>query len=218
MESWIDISRPVQSGAAVYPGDPPVRLERVAAIGPGSPFQLSEISASVHLLTHLDAPAHFVPGGQTIDLIPLERFCGPALVVAIDGDAISAEAITAALDEQIAAAGKNIDMAGLNLLFKTRHSSAPLPAAFDERHAHLTLPAARMLAEAGVNLVGIDYLDIEAPGDSNFLVHRTLLESGVLILEGLDLAAARPGRWTLSAFPLRLAGAEAAPCRAVLGC
>jgi arylformamidase len=203
--SLIDISRAIRSGAPIYPGDPPVRLARVAAIGPDCPYQLSTLSGSAHLLTHIDAPAHFVAGGATIDQIPLERFLGPALVVEVAGDAIGPADLPPAAD-----------LRGVGLLFKTRHSAGPLPAAFDERHVHLVPAAARALAAAGVNLVGIDYLDLERPGDPAYPVHRILLEAGVLILEGLDLSAAAPGRYTLAALPLKLAGAEAAPCRAVL--
>jgi arylformamidase len=75
---------------------------------------------------------------------------------------------------------------------------------------------AQALAEAGVNMVGIDTLDVEAPGSSDYPVHGRLLAAGILILEGLDLAAAPAGPARLWAFPLRLDGAEAAPCRAVL--
>jgi arylformamidase len=201
----IDISRPIVTGALVYPGDPPIRLERVASIGSTGPFQLTEMAGSVHMLTHLEAPAHFIPGALAIDQIPMERLVGPAWVVEADIDAIGPEILP-----PVAA------LAGWSVLFRTRHSRQGWGDAFDPAHAHLTVEAARALADAGACLVGIDYLDVERAGDASYPVHRALLGAGILILEGLDLAAVAPGRYRLAAFPLKLAGAEAAPCRAVL--
>jgi arylformamidase len=205
MQRVIDISRTIAAGSPVYPGDPPVRLDRVADFEADRPYRLTEFGGSVHLLTHIDAPAHFIPGGATIDHIPPERFHLPALIVPFGGDAI-APADLPATDT----------LPGIAVLFKTRHSGAPLPAQFDASHVHLTPEAARVLVAAGVAMVGIDYLDLERPGDADFPVHKTLLQGGVLILEGLDLGDAPAGPATLAAFPLKLANAEAAPCRAVV--
>jgi arylformamidase len=205
MNRIMDISRAIHPGAPVYPGDPPVRLDRIAGIGPDTPYRLSEFSASVHLLTHIDAPSHFIADGETIDQVPLCRFLLPAAIIPVSRDAIEPADLPPAAE-----------IAGKAILFKSRHSAAPLPAHFDSHHVHLTSAAAELLAAAGASLVGIDYLDIERPGDDAFPVHRILLDANILILEGLDLSAAPVGVATLAAFPLKLTGAEAAPCRAVL--
>jgi len=79
----------------------------------------------------------------------------------------------------------------------------------------LSPEAAQALVARGVRLVGIDGLSI-APIGSPGEVHHILLAAGVIILEGLDLSAAHAGPATLIALPLKLAGCDGAPSRAVL--
>jgi len=101
------------------------------------------------------------------------------------------------------------------VLFKTRHSG-PWTPEYDRNHVYLTPQTAALLVERGANLAGVDYLDVDRCGDSQYTVHRTLLGAGVLILEGLDLAGVPPGRYRLAAFPLRIQDGDGSPVRAVL--
>ena len=87
---------------------------------------------------------------------------------------------------------------------------------FREDFISLSVQAAQICVARGVRLVGIDYLSVDKYGDDSLPVHRTLLESDILILEGIDLAAVPCGRYTLICLPLRIEGAEASPVRAVL--
>ena len=80
----------------------------------------------------------------------------------------------------------------------------------------LLVAAAAAAVERGVNLVGIDYLSVDRYGDGTYPAHRTLLRSGVLILEGIDLAHVAPGRYVLFALPLKIAAGDGSPVRAVL--
>jgi arylformamidase len=75
--------------------------------------------------------------------------------------------------------------------------------------------AARELVAQGVRLLDIDYLSIAPSGDPA-PTHRALLEAGVVIVEGLDLRAAAPGRYELVCLPLRIEGADGARARALL--
>jgi arylformamidase len=161
---------------------------------------------TTHVLTHVDAPCHVLPGGATLDAIPLRRFAGPALVVDVPGAAVLPEHLPGG------------DLRGLNLLFRSRHSREAAPGAerFDPDHVYVSAGAAGALVARGVNLVGVDYLSVDRWGDGAFPAHRTLLSGGVLILEGLDLAAAPPGRYRLAALPLKIERADGAPVRAVL--
>jgi arylformamidase len=102
------------------------------------------------------------------------------------------------------------------LLFKTINGRFWDDESFHEEFVGLELDAARVLVERGVSLVGIDYLSIEkfkAPGHKT---HVALLESGVVIVEGLDLRAVPAGEYTMCCAPLKVVGAEGAPARVFL--
>jgi arylformamidase len=205
----IDISRPIASGAVVYPGDPPLEVERLCTAGEDSPCTISRLGGwTTHVLTHVDAPLHFVPGGATLDDTPLDRFVGEALVVEVEGDAVLPEHLPA-----------GADLLGVAVLFKTRNSvvpGGPGATGFREDHVYVSAAAASVAVARRVNLVGIDYLSVDRYGDEAYPAHHILLGNGVLILEGLDLVGVGPGRYTLVALPLRIAGADGSPVRAAL--
>src|SRR5207244_12339027 len=101
-------------------------------------------------------------------------------------------------------------------LFKTRNSALWGRPAFSREYVALSLEAARLLIESGVKLVGLDYLSIEAFGAEGHPVHKTLLGAGLVILEGLDFRRVPPGHYELYCLPLRIAGGDGSPCRAIL--
>jgi arylformamidase len=81
----IDISRPIGPNTPVWPGDPPVLVERVARIEAGDPADVSRLQLGTHTGTHVDPPAHFLPGGVTVDELPLDVLVGPAVVADLTG-------------------------------------------------------------------------------------------------------------------------------------
>jgi arylformamidase len=139
--------------------------------------------------------------------LALEPFWGPCAVVAVPGvTAIDA----AAVERALAAAGPGVT----RLLVRTQ--DVPF-ASFPETFPHFTADgAAALAAHAGLVLVGIDTFSVDAPDSKDLPAHRALFGAGLVILEGLDLSAAAPGRYELVALPLRLAGADASPVRAAL--
>jgi arylformamidase len=102
------------------------------------------------------------------------------------------------------------------VLFKTRSSAYWKERAFRRDFVHLSGDAARLLVELGLRLVGIDYLSIEKFGSDTHEAHRTLLEAGVVALEGLNLSNVPAGMYELLCLPLAVAGGDGAPCRAIL--
>jgi arylformamidase len=155
-----------------------------------------------HILTHMDAPRHFFPMGAGLDELPIQRFAGPAEVIAISGDCV----LTGHIPET---------SRGVSLLFRSRNSG-PWSSEYDEKHVFISPEAAQLIVERGANLAGVDYLSVDPFDSEDFPAHRILLGAGVLILEGLDLQAVSPGTYFLLAFPLKLAQADGAPVRAVL--
>lgn len=204
----LDISVRLGAESCAFPGDPRYERRPVLRLQDGDPCELSALSMSAHSGTHLDAPAHFVAGGKALEEFAVEQFLLPALVAAVpEAPAVTPQAV-AALDPG----------PGEAVLFKTDNSTSGRVhrGSFDEDYVYVEPEAARCLVEKGVRLVGIDYLSIDRHDSSDHPSHHVLLGSDVLILEGIDLSAVDPGRYTLICLPLRLAHCEASPVRAVL--
>lgn len=203
----VDISLPLTATTPPLPGDPPF-VRRLFLTQATDGCEVAAWSLSAHAGTHLDFPAHFLPDGQRAGDYPAAAFLRPAVVV----DCRSADRLTPAVLAGIAVAP------GDAVLFATRNSRDRLFAGpdFPEAFAALTPELARELVRRRVGLVGLDALSVEPLTDPAYPVHHLLLGAGVLILEGLDLAAAPLGRSTLCCLPLAVPEAEASPVRAVL--
>ena len=202
--SLIDISVPLSEDLPAFPGDPAIRLERAGVAA--NPFHLTRLSLGSHAGTHIDAPAHLLGEGATVDAIPLEWLIGPCRVVDLRGrkGAIAAGDL------------KPLPLAGVRrLLLRTDNSELWLRPGFCEDYVGLAPDAANYLVALGIRLVGIDYLSIEPAGETS-TVHRTLLGAEVVILEGLNLAGTPAGDYELLCLPLKLIRVDGAPCRAVL--
>ena len=202
---WIDVSRPLRTGALCWPGDPPPEITRTVSGQGRELWTTSFLAMSAHSGTHVDAPAHVFPDGLTLDAMPFEASVGPARVIEItDPRSITPEELT----------GHRIRR-GERLLFKTGNSErARTTDNFFEDFVHVSPAAARLLAERGVRLVGVDYLSVGAFREGGRETHEVLLGAGIWVLEGLDLSNAPPGRVDLVCLPLRIVGADGAPARA----
>ena len=203
-----DISVLLGESNADYPGDTPYSRSFDSSIKEGASYSLSTLIMSAHAGTHIDAPAHFIEDGRTIDLYPPSRFILKASVIPIkDSQSIKPEEL------------QGLEMnKGEAVLFQTRNSRSGLSRSgrFSEDYVYLSEDASEICISLGVSMVGIDCTSIERYGSEGDPVHRRLLENDVLILEGLDLGGVPPGRYYLSCLPLRIKGGEASPVRAVL--
>ncbi len=206
-----DVSVPITSRTPVYPGDPAVRINAAQRICDGDPANVTHLDFGAHTATHVDAPAHFIEGGRTVNDLSLDTLIGAARVVEVPGDA---DAITR---EHV---GADALQGATRVLFKTRNSAfwRSDPHRFRDDFTYLDAGAAEALVAQGVRLVGIDYLSVEAMNTEDFPAHRALLSSEVVIIEGLDLSQVEAGDYELICLPLRLADAtgDGAPARVVL--
>ena len=207
MKRIYDISTPVRNSGVVYPGNPEIRIDPQQAISRGAGANVSSVAFGSHTGTHVDAAKHFFDDGQTIDQIPLERFIGPAVLLAFGDDVMS----VGAGDLRQHDIGSHT-----RVLLKTRNSSLLARADFVKDYTFLAPDGAAYLVEHGVELVGIDYYSIEQFHSGHHRTHLTLLEKDTVIVEGLDLSETPPGEYQLICLPLRLAGLDGAPARAVL--
>ena len=190
-----DISQEVLS-CVVFPGDPAPYREQITKMDDGALYNLSMLHMCAHNGTHVDAPYHFLNQGRTIEAIELERFVGMAYVVEHEG-IVSSEDARAILKK-----AKEADTeAGNRILLKG--------------NAVVSLEAAEVFAAEGILLVGNESQTV-GPEDAPMAVHKVLLGANVVLLEGIRLSEVPEGVYLLNAAPLNLAGADGAPCRAVL--
>ena len=185
-----DISQEVFS-CAVYPGDPKPERQMLSATTAGELYNLTAFSMCAHNGTHVDAPFHFLPDGETVEVLPLEVFVGVCYVARHHGAVTAGDAAA--------------------ILKKARGAERILIAG----DAVVTLEAAEVFACSGIRLLGNESQSV-GPEDAPMAVHLALLSRGVALLEGVVLQGIPEGRYILSAAPLKLAGADGAPCRAYL--
>jgi arylformamidase len=207
MPRFHDITLPIKEGMLVYPDDPAVRVRPYSRIADGEDANVTELAFGSHTGTHVDAARHFIDGAQPVDAIPLDRLIGPARVVQIP------HAVRAIGARELADAGIDGER---RVLLKTRNEALLDRSEFQKDFAYLTGDGARFLLDARVHLVAMDYLSVEAFDAEEPVAHRALLEREVIIVEGVDLRDVPPGRYELICLPLRVAGIDGAPVRAVL--
>ena len=206
---YFDVTLTIHEGMPVWPGDDEVVLLRRAKIEEGAHANVSFFSMSAHTGTHVDAPFHFIATGSGVDLLSLDVLMGPAQVIEI---AKEINVITAEVVRSL-----HIAPGTTRILFKTRNSEYwNLPREeFQTGFVGIDLGGSAELVKLGIQLVGIDYLSI-APYKNSKPTHDALLESKMVVIEGLDLRGINAGSYQLACLPLKLAGADGAPARVIL--
>lgn len=204
MMKIIDISQEIRPNMIVYPGDPVFHSRSVSSFKQGDICEVSELTLGSHCGTHVDAPLHMIPGGPGMESVPLESLLGPCRVLTVQSPIISEKQL---MDMEI--------KEGERILLRTDPDGKYLKnGRFNP--TVLSMRAAQLLASLHIRLLGIDAPTVENMELCDGEVHRTLLGAGITLLEGLCLQDATQEHYMLSALPLRLAGENGAPCRAVL--
>jgi len=208
IEAIYDISIPLGAGAVDWPGFPPYSRELVSEMNAGGPADVSKLTMICHVGTHVDTPSHFVVGGKSLDEYPVDDWILPAQVVSIE----DSQAIRPSELRRL-----NI-RPGEAVLFQTDNSRIGhcVSGVFTEDYVYITPEAADFLIQREISLVGIDYGSVDRFDDSKMTTHHRLLDSGIRIVEGVNLKDIPVGRYTLFCLPLRIMGAEGAPARAIL--
>lgn len=200
-----DISQTLRAGLPVWPGDTPFTRRERWTMADGSPVNVGVFEATVHAGAHADAPLHYDERGVDIAGVGLEPYIGPCDVI----DATDCgRCITRAFVERAAADPS------ARVLFRTfrRFPHAAWPEAFTAVEA----AAIVWLAAQGVVLIGVDAPSLDPQASKTLDAHKAVLAADMRVLEGLVLDDIPPGRYELIALPLKLAGLDASPVRAVL--
>jgi arylformamidase len=204
-----DITFPISENVPVYEGDPNVEIKVASSIAKGDHANVTQLCCGAHTATHVDAPNHFIDGTRRVHELDLEKLIGAARVIRIDDE------VSAIEPEHLG----NLESVE-RVLFKTRNSAFwnEPEKGFRKDFTYISPAAARVLADSGVKLVGIDYLSVEKFGSGDFATHITLLEKEIVIIEGLDLREISAGDYELICLPLKIISetGDGAPARAVL--
>ena len=202
-----DITLPLSDSTPLYPGDPPFVFDLYNCMADGKSSNGSRLQMGSHNGTHIDAPFHFIPGGLTVEAIPLDVLVGPCLLV----DVGNADRITRQVLEPLPLAGHK------RLLFRTKNS-AWLRERFEEKFVAFSADGAKYLAELQPVLIGIDAPSLDPRGTPGHPAHAAILGSPTIkgALEWLNLGGLEPGEYEIFCGPLRVVGAEGAPCRVLL--
>ena len=190
-----DISQEVFS-CIVYPGDPAPQKEEICRMVNGDLYNMTALRMCAHNGTHVDAPFHFLQDGKTIDAVALEHFVGFAYVAEQTGVVTAQDAM-----EILRKAKRVHSEASKRILIKG--------------DAEVSIYAAEVFADAGILLLGNEPQTV-GPENAPMAVHKLLLGAEVVLLEGIRLSAVPQGVYLLNAAPINLAGADGAPCRAIL--
>ena len=207
---WIDVTATLDPAKTpVYEGDAPMKFDFLKDMRKGDVLTLSVYSLGAHSGTHIDAPMHFIADGAPIDQVALDPLIGAARVIDI------ADSVQAIGSVEL----NRHDWRGVKrLLFRTRSTLRGWmdSAAFHRDFAYIAPDAAQLLADAGVLLVGVDYISAEQFGAPAPVTHRILLGRGIPIVEGLDLRPIQAGDYEVIVLPLKVRGHEGAPARAIV--
>ncbi len=191
---WTDLSIPLDDTFPAWPGSNACQISRHYQ----GDCVSSTLTTNVHIATHIDAPLHFIPGGETIDQISIEQLCGTVQVIEIPDSVIEPKHLSG--------------LSCSKVIFKTMNEITPT---FTDKYCYLSPLAAENLVQSGIDLVGTDYLSIENYNDKNFTTHKILLGNGVIIIEALNTNVIYAGYYEMIALPI-LMPSEASPARVIV--
>ena len=203
-KDFFDISPEISSNTAVFPGDTVFTRTENLSFSAGNHLDLSEVTSTVHIGAHTDAPSHYHPEGESIDQRDLKFYIGPCQVMTVKvapGDRISPDDLP-------------VPVKAPRVLFRT--NSFPDPNKWNQDFNSLGPSLIDFLNDRGVRLVGIDTPSVDPADDQKLSSHKAIYQADMAILEGIVLTDVPDGQYHLIALPLKIKGADASPVRAIL--
>nr|VFK42320.1 MAG: Kynurenine formamidase [Candidatus Kentron sp. SD]VFK48215.1 MAG: Kynurenine formamidase [Candidatus Kentron sp. SD]VFK79815.1 MAG: arylformamidase [Candidatus Kentron sp. SD] len=170
----------------------------------GDTVDLSTLTATLHLGAHTDAPSHYGTDAPTMEARGLELYLGRCQVMRVPMER----------NRRILPENLPTPIRAEQVLFAT--GIYPDPTVSNEDFAALSPELIDWLHTEGVRLVGIDTPSIDLFHSKDLPTHNACLRHDMAVLEGLVLERIPEGIYELIALPLRLAGFDASPVRAVL--
>ncbi|MBM7659582.1 arylformamidase [Bacillus mesophilus] len=202
--TWIDISQPLYSNTAVWPGDTNFQFSLNWTKTQTGSVNVGKLELSTHTGTHIDAPFHFDNEGKKVLDLDINRYIGRALIIDMVGkQSIQVEDL------------KKVEINGTQIvLFKTMSWSNR--EQFPTTITYIEQGVASYLADQGIKLVGLDVPSVDPIDSKDLAAHHELTAHDIHILEGLVLDQITEGLYELIAIPLPIKDADASPVRAVI--
>lgn len=200
---YIDLSHTFVDNMPAFPGDPATMLKQKTSIAKEG-YTDHQLTTMMHVGTHMDAPLHMIEGGKYMSEIPVEHFVGPGLLIDVRGQkTVDADLLR---ELKIPSGGIALVLTGMDKKYKT--------PGYETEYSPLTEDLARAMVDAGVKIVGLDFINPD--NEETYPVHKILLSKEVLIIENLTNLESLVGvqSFDVFAFPMKL-HAEAAPVRVV---
>ena len=204
MRIW-DISQTLRPDMPMWPGEPPLILQRNAVIGEHCPVNVGALDTPLHAGTHADSPFHYDAQGAASADCELDVYVGRCVVVDVRhaGSRVELDDI-----DWDAVAGTE------RILFRT-YDRFPADH-WDSAFTAIAPAVIARLRDSGVRLVGTDAASLDPEQSKTMDAHHEIQAGDMRILEGLVLDDVQPGEYELIALPLKIAGADASPIRAIL--
>jgi arylformamidase len=200
-----DISPPIRTGIPVWPGDTEYAEQRTWSLSDSCPVNVSKFTMSTHTGAHADAPFHYDADGVKAGAMALERYIGPCRVVHAIGAAPLVE--PGHVRRHLAP--------GITRLIVRTYARSPVER-WDDGFTAVAPATIELLAQHGIALIGIDTPSLDPQDSKTMDAHKVVRKHRMSILEGVVLDDVPEGDYELIAPPLKLAGLDAAPVRAVL--
>lgn len=212
MKLW-DISRTLSNDLAEWPGDEPCRFRLTREKTKGASVNLGAISMSLHNGTHADARFHFDADGESIEKASLQTYLGRATVVDLWQAFLDSKEKHLITIEDLRPFAEAIAATSRILVKTGRWTDSTL---FPKQIPVITADVPAWLQKNGVKLLGLDLPSVDEIDSKSLQNHHALAHAGIAIIESLDLSNVASGIYQLAALPLKIAGGDGAPMRAIL--
>ena len=212
MKLW-DISRTLSNDLAEWPGDEPYRFRLTREKTKGASVNLGAISMSLHNGTHADARFHFDADGESIEKASLQTYLGRATVVDLWQAFLDSKEKHLITIEDLRPSAEAIAATSRILVKTGRWTDSTV---FPKQIPVIAADVPAWLQKNGVKLLGLDLPSVDEIDSKSLQNHHALAQAGIAIIESLDLSNVAPGIYHLAALPLKIAGGDGAPMRAIL--
>ena len=212
MKLW-DISRTLSNDLAEWPGDEPCRFRLTREKMKGASVNLGAISMSLHNGTHADARFHFDADGESIEKASLQTYLGRATVVDLWQAFLDPKEKHLITIEDLRPSAEAIAATSRILVKTGRWTDSTL---FPKQIPVIAADVPAWLQKNGVKLLGLDLPSVDEIDSKSLQNHHALAHAGIAIIESLDLSNVASGIYHLAALPLKIAGGDGAPMRAIL--